>query len=472
MQSITLFAPSTPIAGQTLKATESLCPTCTARVPAEYLATPDGRAYFSRVCPTHGRITSDLGPYAAFYEKQFRIDRLLKTRFAQVKNDPYLEKHYPFPLRQKAGLAMLEVTERCNLTCPMCYAGSGPEGRHYTLAEIRKRAEELIAVNGRGLSVQLSGGEPTVRKDLDKIIAMCYEVGFGHVEVISNGVRLAKDPEFALELKRWGATSLYLQFDSTRDDDIEQLRGERLWWVRERALAHLAVARLPTVLAVSILPGLNEDQVGPVMDVVARTDAIICGVNFQSATPFGGRFDLDAPRKLRLPDILNLLEQQCGISPEGVFPLGFGSPLCNAFARISYRDGRWQHAIPDFTLDDYLDLLGEDPVEFVRALAVGFDKSAPKLLKNVRGSARLVKKLLPALGANPIAFLRSKSTTLYIKPFMDSSDLDLERIERCCFHSATPRGVMSFCAVNYMGRDSIPVGAEAFEGALRPARGA
>lgn len=464
MADIALIAPSVPVAGRTLKTTASLCPVCNARVPAAYLATPDGHAHFIRNCTTHGRFSSDLGPHAAFYEKQFKIDALLKQRFAQVKNDPYLEKNYPFPLRQKAGLAMLEITERCNLSCPMCFAGSGPAGRNYTLAEIRKRAEELLAVNGRGLSVQLSGGEPTVRKDLDQVIKLMYELGFGHVEVISNGVRLAKEPDYAFKLKSWGVTSVYLQFDSTRDDDIELLRGERLWWVREQALEHLAAAQIPTVLAVSLLPGLNEDQVGPVMDLVARTKAIICGINFQSATPFGSRFDVEAQRKLRLPDILTLLEEQCGISPVGVFPLGFGSPLCNAFARISYRNGRWQHAIPDLTLDDYLDLLGEDPVEFVRALAIGFDKSAPKLLRNVKGSLRLVKKLLPQLGADPVGFLRNKSTTLYIKPFMDASDLDLDRIERCCFHSATPRGVMSFCAVNYVGRQTIPLSADVFEG--------
>lgn len=469
MADIALVAPSKPLAGRTLKATESLCPACNTRIPASYVATNDGHAHFARACPSHGRFNTDLGPYAAFYEKQFRIDRLLKERFDQVKNDPYLEQNYPFPLRQRAGLVMLEITERCNLSCPMCFAGSGPEGRHYTLAEIRKRAEEVIATDGPGISVQLSGGEPTVRKDLDQIIRMCYEVGFGHVEVISNGVRIAKDPGYARQLKAWGATSVYLQFDSTRDDDIELLRGERLWWVREKALDHLAAARLPTVLAVSILPGLNEDQVGPIMEIVARTKAIICGVNFQSATPFGSRFDVQAPRKLRLPDILKLLEDQCGIPPEGVFPLGFGSPLCNAFARISYRDGRWRHTIPDLTLDDYLELLGEDPVDFVRSLAIGFDEAGPKLLKNVKGSMRLIAKLLPALGANPVKFLRNKSTTLYIKPFMDSSDIDMDRIERCCFHSATPRGLMSFCAVNYVGRETIPIDADVFEGAVRSA---
>src|SRR2546426_12012594 len=78
----------------------------------------------------------------------------------------------PFPLRKPAGLAILEVTERCNLTCPMCYAYSSPSERDYSLEEIETRLDQLIAVEGKGISLQISGGEPSVRKDLDIIAFM------------------------------------------------------------------------------------------------------------------------------------------------------------------------------------------------------------------------------------------------------------------------------------------------------------
>jgi uncharacterized radical SAM superfamily Fe-S cluster-containing enzyme len=339
----------------------------------------------------------------------------------------------------------------------MCFAGSSPAGRHYSLAELQARIDEVIALEGKGISFQLSGGEPTVRKDLGQIVKMCYDAGCGHVEVISNGIRIAKDPSYARQLREWGVTSLYLQFDSTDDDHIEQLRGERLWWVRERALEHLADAGMPVVLAVSIMPGLNDNQVGPTMEVIARSRANIVAVNFQCATPFGGRFDLEAPRKLRLPDMFELMREQVGLDPSGFWPVGSGSPLCNAYGRVAYRGGRWEHALKDFTIEDFLDLQGEDPVVFVRGLTVGLTECLPYMIKTVMKKPHLLRKLAPLVGDDPLGWLRgkkgAKQTTIYIKPFMDESDFDIERVERCCYHNVSPRGIVSFCAMNNLTRE-------------------
>ncbi len=460
MAEIALFAPSTTRAGRTLKETASLCPVCGAQIPAAYVASEDGGAHFTRTCPTHGLFATDLGPYGDFYARQFELDARIQQRWAYKQQQTPIQQH-PFMMRDRANLVMLEITEKCNLTCPMCFAGSSPAGRHYSLAELQKRIDEVIALEGKGISFQLSGGEPTVRKDLDKIIKMCYDASCGHVEVISNGLRIAKDPGYAKLLKEWGVTSLYLQFDSTDDDHIEQLRGERLWWVREAALEALADAGMPVVLAVSIVPGLNDNQVGPTMQVIARSRANIVAVNFQAATPFGGRFDVEAPRKLRMPDLLELMRAQCGLDPNGFFPVGSGSPLCNSYGRVAYIDGKWDHALKFLSVDDFLDIMGDDPVDFVRALTVGLSESVPYMIKQVMRNPRLLKKVAPLVGPDPLAWLRGKKgpkqTTIYIKPFMDSSDIDIDRIERCCYHNASPRGIMSFCAMNNMHRgDAIP----------------
>jgi 7,8-dihydro-6-hydroxymethylpterin dimethyltransferase len=467
---IAFFPPATGFEGRSLRDTTSLCPVCHAEVPAAYLASGEDRVLFARSCPAHGSYQSDLGPHAAFYERMFRLDDEIKRRWPQKLTQTPL-RTAPYLMRDRASLVMLEVTEKCNLTCPMCFAGSSPLGRHYTLAEIQARIDEVIALEGRGISFQISGGEPTVRKDLDRIVRMCYDAGCGHVEVISNGIRIAKDPAYAKQLKQWGVTSLYLQFDSTDDDHIEQLRGERLWWVRERALEALADAGMPVVLAVSILPGLNDNQIGPTMDVIARSRANIVAVNFQCATPFGGRFDVDAPRKLRLPDMIQLMGEQLGLGETGFFPVGSGSPLCNAYARVAFREGRWQHALPSLTVEDFLDLQGDDPVDFVRGLTVGLNESLPHMIKQVMRHPRLIRKLAPLVGDDPLAWLRGKSarqTTIYIKPFMDESDIDMERVERCCYHNVTPRGIVSFCAMNILGRGE-PVAEQAFEGKARTA---
>ncbi|MBC8161603.1 MAG: radical SAM protein, partial [Roseiflexaceae bacterium] len=403
MAEITFIAPVRSNGGRTLKTTASLCPACHTQIPAWYLAADDGSAQFTRTCATHGTFTTDLGPFGAFYERMFALDEKIKQRYPAKQSQPPIRTE-PFVMRDRASLVMLEVTEKCNLTCPMCFAGSSPAGRHYTLAELQKRIDEVIELEGKGISFQISGGEPTVRKDLDQIVAMCYKAGCGHVEVISNGIRIAKDANYARQLVEWGVTSLYLQFDSTDDDHIEQLRGQRLWWVREQALEHLADANMPVVLAVSIVPGLNDNQIGPTMEFVARSRANIVALNFQCATPFGGRFDLDAPRKLRLPDLLELIREQTGLAPEGFFPVGSGSPLCNGYGRVAYKDGRWQHALPQLSVDDFLDLQGDDPVDFVRALTVGLNQALPYMTKQVLKHPKLLLKLAPLVGDDPLAW--------------------------------------------------------------------
>lgn len=459
MAEIALFAPSIARAGRRLKETASICPVCQAQIPAAYVA-DDGHAHFTRECPTHGRFATDLGPYAEFYTRIFALDEQIKQRWPDKQNQAPIRTH-PFLMRDRANLVMLEITEKCNLTCPMCFAGSSPAGRHYTLEELQNRINEVIALEGKGVSFQLSGGEPTVRKDLDQIVKMCYAAGCGHVEVISNGIRIAKDPNYAKQLKSWGVTSLYLQFDSTDDDHIEHLRGERLWWVREKALEHLADAGMPVVLAVAVMPGLNDNQIGPTMQVIARSRANIVAVNFQCATPFGGRFELEAPRKLRLPDMFELMREQVGLDPSGFWPVGSGSPLCNAYGRVAFRDGHWEHALKDFTVEDFLDLQGEDPVIFVRGLTVGLTECLPYMIKTVMRKPHLLRKLAPLVGDDPLGWLRgkkgAKQTTIYIKPFMDESDFDIDRIERCCYHNASPRGIVSFCAMNNLTRqEAVP----------------
>ncbi|KPV49140.1 hypothetical protein SE17_34300, partial [Kouleothrix aurantiaca] len=167
---------------------------------------------------------------------------------------------------------------------------------------------------------------------------------------------------------------------------------------------HLADAGMPVVLAVAMMPGLNDNQVGPTMDVIARSRANIVAVNFQCATPFGGRFDIDAPRKLRLPDMFELMRQQCGLEPSGFFPVGSGSPLCNAYGRVAFIDGQWRHALKDLTVDDFMDLMGDDPVDFVRALTVGLSESVPYMAKQVMKNPRLLKKVVPLVGNDPLGW--------------------------------------------------------------------
>src|SRR5258708_15232176 len=181
-----------------------------------YEVRDDEQVFFTRTCPTHGVVDTDLGYHAAFYRQSFQVEKLMIERYGDGGDTDISKGLSPFPLRKPAGLAILEVTERCNLTCPMCYAYSSPSERDYSLEEIETRLDQLIAVEGKGISLQISGGEPSVRKDLDVIAAMGKQKGFGHLEMVSNGIRLAPEPDFAEKLAARAFTPVYLQFTSTR----------------------------------------------------------------------------------------------------------------------------------------------------------------------------------------------------------------------------------------------------------------
>jgi uncharacterized radical SAM superfamily Fe-S cluster-containing enzyme len=451
-----------------LKRTRSICSSCGEIVPASYEVREDDQVVFSRTCPTHGGLDTDLGRHAAFYRKSFAVERLMLARYGDGGDTDLSHGLSPFPLRKPAGLAILEVTERCNLTCPMCYAFSSPSERDYSLDEIELRLDQLIAVEGKGISLQISGGEPSVRKDLDKIAALVKQKGFAQLEMVSNGIRLAREPDFAEKLVSWGFTSVYLQFDSTRPEDIIKLRGEDLWDVRVKAIEALERVHLPSTLAVALYDGLNTDQIQQAVDFAWQHPDTVCAIAFQAATPFG-RFEVNTkdgaqetdqpvwqPRKLRMPEILSLIEEQTGVSQDLFFPVGEGSPLCNTFTLLKHTKDGYKPIAPNFTLQEFMDVIGPKPNMTLRMLTRGRSAVLPQLVTNIGGSLKLIKTLWPHIGTDPSFWTSRKTLTLFVKPFMDESDIDMSRIERCCFHNASPRGVMSFCALNVKMRPAQP----------------
>ncbi len=448
-----------------MKQTRSICSICGEIVPASYEVREHEQVFFTRTCPTHGVVDTDLGYHADFYRKSFQVEKLMVARYGDGGNTDISQGLSPFPLRKPAGLAIIEVTERCNLTCPMCYAYSSPSERDYSLEEIEMRLDQLIAVEGKGISLQISGGEPSVRKDLDQIAAMVKRKGFGQLEMVSNGIRLAREPEFAQKLVEWGFTSVYLQFDSTRPEDIVKLRNEDLWDVRVKAIAALERAHLPSTLAVSLYDGLNTDQIQQVIHFAWQHPDTVCAIAFQAATPFG-RFQVNNQdgeegeqkplRKLRMPEILKLIEEQTGVSQDLFFPVGEGSPLCNTFSLLKHTKDGYKPIAPNFTLKEFMEVVGPRPNMTLRMLTRGRAAILPQLVTNIGGSLKLMKTLWPHIGTDPSFWTSRKTLTLFVKPFMDESDIDMSRVERCCFHNASPRGVMSFCALNAKMRPAQP----------------
>jgi uncharacterized radical SAM superfamily Fe-S cluster-containing enzyme len=206
---------------------------------------------------------------------------------------------------------LFEVTQRCNLNCPVCFAQAGASGGSCapdpTLDDIASWYDKLFARAG-ACHIQLSGGEPTLRDDLEQIIGLGRERGFEYFQLNTNGLLLATDETLAVRLKEAGLSCVFLQFDGIDDRAHRLLRGTDLTSMKERAIENCGAAKLPVVLVPTLARGVNDAEIMELVRYGIRKSPVVRGVHIQPLS-FFGRCNIDAKR-LTIPDVLTLLEEQ------------------------------------------------------------------------------------------------------------------------------------------------------------------
>ena len=273
--------------------TISICSVCLRRVDAK-IVFEDDNVYMLKNCPKHGRekvlIATDIEYYKNCRNYAKRSEMPLKFNTPTHYGCPYdcglCQDH-----EQHSCLTVLEVTDRCNLSCPTCYAMSSPSyGRHRTLEEIEMMLDVIVANEGQPDVVQISGGEPTVHPQFFEILDIAKRKPIRHLMLNTNGIRIAKDENFVARLATYMPDfEIYLQFDSFKKEALELLRGEDLRDVRIKALEHLNKYNLSTTLVVTLQKGVNTDEVGKIIEY-ALQQPCVRGVTFQP-TQQAGRLD-------------------------------------------------------------------------------------------------------------------------------------------------------------------------------------
>jgi len=372
------------------------------------------------------------------------------------------------PTAAKPLMAMIEVTNRCNMDCPVCFSDANHPSHDVPFAEIRRRMEQLLEVTGIPIPLQISGGEPTVRKDLPQIVALARGLGYRHIELITNGIRLAQHPRLLHELKEQGLTAVYLQFDGLRKQTYLTIRGQDMTAVRHGAVEAARQAGLCCTLAVAVTRGVNDDELGDIVRFGINNIDTVRAINFQSATRFTGRFALEEKGSgYSLPAILKLIEEQTGLPAETFRSEHMGHPLCNAMSLVFVVGGKLEPLFQYISRDDMLTFLGDDSREKVLSLFKGKKEFFSCYLANP-GAWKLIAKAAPIFGYNPLNVLRSQHLLLFAKSFMERDALDPERIHRCCYGITDTEGVFSFCAFNNLYRFPTRVQARGAEAMLPP----
>ncbi len=193
--------------------TESVCPDCLVRLPAERFAEGD-TVYLEKTCPDHGTFSTPVWRGLQTYFRWGRTARAYSRPpvcAAEVRSGCPLDCGLCPDHRQQSCCVLLEVTSRCDIACPVCFAGAGRQGTDASLADIDGWLDTLAEAGGR-VHIQLSGGEPTVRDDLPEIIARIRSKGFGFVQLNTNGIRLASDPAYLRAIVDAGLDCVFLQF--------------------------------------------------------------------------------------------------------------------------------------------------------------------------------------------------------------------------------------------------------------------
>ena len=249
----------------------SVCTTCLRRVEAKIIV-KDERVYLEKWCALHGRERVLVAEDAAYYRKSREVfikPPELPQRFntEQRWGCPYDCGLCPEHM-QHSCLTLVEVTDHCNLRCPICYADSGPHRPGFRdLATIERMLDAVVANEGEPDVVQISGGEPTIHPEFFAILEAAKRRPIRHLMVNTNGLRIAKEPGFAKRLAEYQpGFELYLQFDSLRDEVHQALRGARLSDVRRRALDALNEHDVSTTLVVTVKNGLNDHELGEIVE--------------------------------------------------------------------------------------------------------------------------------------------------------------------------------------------------------------
>ncbi|WP_394844389.1 radical SAM protein [Pendulispora brunnea] len=497
--------------------TDSLCPKCVKAVRTEILSGErdlrtlidgkpgeikariierDGQVLMVKECPEHGRFEDVMAIDAAFLR---RIEKLYPGRdyLAPLSK---LREHGSSSVKYGRGAVLtVDLTNRCNMMCDPCFMDANQVGYVHELSwdETKKILDDSLTIQPRRqMSVQFSGGEPTLSPHFLQAIRYAREVGYFCVQAATNGVKFAQDPEFARQAKEAGLRIAYLQFDGVTNEANSHRKVGNLFDVKLRAIENLHAVGIDVVLVVTVVNGVNNDQVGPIVDfAIANADKVTV-ISFQPVS-FTGR-DEDVSDETRIAQRYTLshlardVKAQTGATEplRDWFPLSalgpfsdltdlllgegaeFGSMKCGChpncgIGTILFVHKKTKQMVP---LTQFLDLEGllsdiQDVTDAAQGRAITMAEMAMALFKNFHPEKapkgftffHLLKQFMSQTGnrGKRVGEFESDAhefewRALFVAGmwFQDLFNYDFRRTEMCIIPYGTQMGEISFCAYN------------------------
>jgi uncharacterized radical SAM superfamily Fe-S cluster-containing enzyme len=441
----------------------TICSVCFRKLEGKLVFENDN-VFLLKRCPEHGAERVLIADDVDYY-RRCREVFIKRPEMPLVYNTP-VKWGCPYDCglctdhEQHSCLSLIEVTDACNLRCPVCYANSGPERlQHRPLALIEKMFDAVVRNEGQPDVVQISGGEPTLHSDFFGILELAKARPIQHLMINTNGVRIAQDEDFVRHLSE--ATphvEIYLQFDSFGREALLDLRGADLRGVRERALERLNRFNISTTLVVTLRKGLNDGEIGQVIDF-ALTQPCVRGVTLQPIQDAGRleRFD-PAKDRLTLTEVRRrILEQTNVFRPEDIIPVPC-HPDSLAMAYALKIDGK---VVPLTSLIDSDVLINGARNTIVYESDTAIRDCLFKLFATNHSpesgatSLRDLLCCLPRVQA-PDQLGYQNIFRVLIVQFLDAHAFDVRSIKKTCIHIVHPDGrLIPFDTYNLFYRDDL-----------------
>jgi len=469
-----------------IRRTQSICPECNRILPA-LVFERDGKVWMSKTCPEHGECEE---LYFGSYEMYKKFSTYWSDgKKAQSPNVPIDKCSCPMNCGlcsnhlSHTGLANIIVTNRCDLTCWYCffYVKKGLEGAYLyepTIEQIRAMVRTLRAQRPvPGNSVQITGGEPTLREDLVDIVRAIREEGIEHIQLNTNGITLALKPDLAIKLREAGVSNLYLSFDG-----VTPKTNPKNHWEVPYTLENCRKAGLGVVLVPTVIKSINDHELGAIIKFAWKNMDIVRAISFQPVSLTGRMSKKDREKyRITIPDCIERVEEQTEgmITKEDWFPVPSCSPVTHfieAFTKrpkyelsIHFACGAGTYVFEDegklipitqFVdvkgLLEYLDTVAEEinsgsnryllAVKVVSKINSFIDKEKqPKGLS----LAKLLASVLLKHDYSSAGQFHLRSMFIGMMHFQDKYNQDEERLQRCDIHYLTPDlRIIPFCAFN------------------------
>ncbi len=492
--------------------TDSLCPSCVKEVRAKILSGEmdlqelvqghpgeikadiverDGQVWMVKECPKHGRVEDIMSIDAAFMR---RMESLFPGRDFRMAPDD-LHNHGTSSIRYGRGAVLtVDLTNRCNMMCDPCFMDANQVGYVHELSweDIKEILDNSIKIKPRRqMSVQFSGGEPTLSPHFLRAVAYARELGYISVQCATNGIRFAQDPEFARAAGKAGLRLAYLQFDGVGDENNQHRKVSNLYQVKQRAIENLHAAGVDVTLVTTIVNTINNHQVGPIVRFLIENIEKLNALSFQPVSFTGRDEDIDDETRRRqrytISHLAYDMKAQLGfIEPmRDFFPLSASGPFSDLRDLLAGSNADWgalkcgchpncgagtillvnqrtKEAVPATKLIDTDRLLEDVKIitDTARSRPWVVFQTALAFVRNMRlrefpqdlSPWQLVKSLD---GYNSGALGFAERTRYEWRPvmvaamwFQDLFNYDFRRTEMCIIPYGTQQGEISFCAYN------------------------